>query len=445
MNQIAKQSVTMGMIALEVALLVAALAALETMSSPPQAAAVGSMAGNAGIGFAPEDLKASTTLTPCAYLPFISTPISGTPKDVRVYPVAIDKYGPQVAHHGDLAYAAWYGPPDYGLGNSTVSIASSTNGGWTWGQPVTATGASPAIAADVRGDLHIAYLEHTSTVDSVIYYSRSTDGGRTLAPPLAQACNSSYCSQPDIALDANGNAYIVWREETNIILGRVIIQGGDSVSITKTIVGTTTVGYAEPPQVAVSPSGQNVYVIWRCPPDYGSYVRTYFARSTDGGDTFGPRFNPTGFTRHGEYSPDVAAFGEDTVYITWVLDVYSDRRINFARSETSGESFSPRIEMGQSGSDYDSTIAEDDWGQVCVAWRQGATEEAGDVYFRCSLDRGQNFLPARMLTLGPPGTGQYSPALALWRSADATYVDAVWQDERDGYVGILFSSAPVTP
>lgn len=445
MNQIAKQSVTIGVIALEVALLVAALTALEAMSPPP-ASAFESMADHASGGFAPETLKVSRTLTTYAYLPYITTPISGTPKDVRVYPEAIDKYGPRVAHHDGLVYAAWYGPPDYGFGNSTVSIASSTNSGLTWRQSVTTTGTAPAIAVDVYGHLHMAYLAHSGASDTIVYYTRSIDDGRTLTPPLAlKTCTGNDCSQPDIALDADGNAYVVWDEGTDVVLGRVINQAGGSISITETVVGTTTVGYAEPPRVAVSPSGRNLYVIWKCPPDYGSYVRTYFARSTDGGDAFEPRYNPTGFTHHGEYAPDVAAFGEEIVYITWVLDQYLDRRANFARSENSGASFSSRIELGQSGSDYDSTIAADTLGQICVAWRQGNSMQVRDLYFRCSLDRGQDFLPAKLLASGPPGTGQYSPALALWRGADSTYMDAVWQDERNGYADIFFSSLPVTP
>jgi hypothetical protein len=476
MSQIAKRGVRiMGTIVLAAAFLVAALLTLQT-ESPSLAAPLEFVANSASTGydiftqsdgrsatlradsgrrtgswikettdsaedargFTSETLAASGTLTSWVYLPYIGRQISGTPKDVRVYPEPIEKDAPKVARHGNRVYVAWSGPPYYD-GNGTVFVATSADSSWNWGQPVTTTGTVPAIATDAHGTLHIAYLRYSSAFD--IYYTQSTDGGQTFALPFAlYLCSSGHCSDPDIAVDADGNAYVVWDEETEVMLARVTIQGDYTVSITTTVVGTTTVGYSEPPRVAVSPSGQNVYVIWKCPPVYGAYVRTYFARSTDGGATFGPRFNPTGFFRHGEYSPDVAALGEGIVYIAWVLDQYGDIRTNFARSENGGESFSPRHELGQSGSDHDSTIAADTLGQVCVAWQQDA-----DLYFRCSLDRGQNFLPARLLVSGPPGTAQYSPALVVWHNADAANLDAVWQDERNDYSDVFFSSMPVTP
>lgn len=361
------------------------------------------------------------------------------PTDVPISTELTEEYAPQIARYDGQVYVAWHS-------DNNVFLAVSTDGGWTWGQPVTLTGRHPAIAVDANGNLHVSYWH-----SDIVYYIQSTDGGQTFTPPLSLGAGHS----PDITADANGNPYVVWEgqwsgpdEFTDVILARFTVQGYSSVSltttITTTIVATTTRGYSEPPKVAVSPSGQNVYVIWKCPPHYPAYVRTYFARSIDGGDTFEPRCNPTGFTHHGEYSPDVAAFGEDTVYITWVLDQYGDRRINFARSENSGEceSFSPRLELGQSGRDYDSTIAADALGQVCVAWRQD-TEQDKDLYFRCSLDGGQNFLPAHLLVSGPSGTLQYKPALALWNNSCATCLDAVWEDARNDNRDIFFSSIPV--
>jgi hypothetical protein len=97
------------------------------------------------------------------------------------------------------------------------------------------------------------------------------------------------------------------------------------------------------------------------------------------------------------------------------------------------------LELGNSGSDYDSIIAADDRGQVCVAWRQGPEQDT-NLYFRCSINGGQSFLPARLLVSGPPGTSQYEPALVLWNGASATYLDAVWEDTRNGNQDIYFSS-----
>ena len=349
-----------------------------------------------------------------------------------------EEYRPQIARHGDQVYVAWYSV-------NTIFLATSADGGWTWRPPVIiATGSHPTIAVDVNGNLHLSYWH-----SNIVYYSPSVDGGNTFTPTFSLGAGCL----PDIAVDASGDPYIVWKAQcsgggaTDILLARPSIEGYLSSSIPRTIsttiVSTMTIGYSEPPKVAVSPSGQNVYVFWKCPPYYPAYVRTYFARSTDGGDTFEPRFNPTRFTHHGEYSPDVAAFGEDIVYITWVLDQYGYRRTNFARSEKSGEkdSFSPRLQLGELEDNFDSTIVADNLGQVCVAWRQ-VTDQT-DLYFRCSSDKGRSFSSTRALVSGPPGTPQYRPALALWNDTCTTYLDAVWEDARNGNRDILFSSIPV--
>jgi len=389
-----------------------------------------------------DTLAASGTLTPKAYLPYISkqpTPTStpsGLPTEIPVSTEPAEEDAPQIARHGYQVYVAWYS------GNNSY-VKTSTAGGWAWGLPVTIAGRHPAIAVDVNGTLHVCY-DYSGTV----YCIQSTDGGQTFTSPLSLGAGCS----PDITVDASGKPYVVWQEQcsgpdafTNVILGRFTVQGYGPINltatITKTVVGATAINldYSEPPKVAVSPSGRNVYVIWKCPPYYGDYVRTYFARSTDGGNTFGSRFNPTGFIRHGEYSPDVAAFGENIVYITWVLDQYHDCRANFARSGNSGRSFSSRLELGNSGSDHDSTIAADDRGQVCVAWRQGPEQDT-NLYFRCSINGGQSFLPARLLVSGPPGTSQYEAALVLWNSNSSTYLDAVWEDTRNSSQDIYFSS-----
>jgi hypothetical protein len=391
-------------------------------------------------GLAFDTLAASGTLTPMAYLPYIgkqptptSTP-SGLPTKVPVSTEPAQEYAPQIARHGYQVYVTWY------TGNNSY-VKASTAGGWAWGLPVTIIGRHPTTAVDVNGAVYVCY-DYSGTV----YCIQSADGGQTFTSPLSLGAGCS----PDIAVDASGKLYVVWQEQcsgpdafTNVILARLIVQAYGPINlmatITKTVVGRTSINYSEPPKVAVSPSGQHVYVIWKCPPIYGNYVRTYFARSTNSGNTFEPRFNPTGFVRHGEYSPDVAAFGENIVYITWVLDQYGNWRTHFARSGNSGRSFSPRLELGKSGSDYDSTIAADDRGQVCVAWRQDAGQGT-DLYLRCSINGGQSFQPARLLVSGLPGTSQYKPALVLWNGASATYLDAVWEDTRNGNRDIYFST-----
>jgi hypothetical protein len=328
-------------------------------------------------------------------------------------------------------------------------VETSSDGGQSWGTLARFAGDHPSIAVDSSGRIHISYQ-----YCGEVYYTQSQSNGEAFSEPLLLGAGCS----PDIAVDASGSPYVVWQQDcgsgyeyTNIVLARPVPRNSGSVALMSKIVAATSVGetttsYSEPPKVAVSPSGSNVYVIWKCPSRYGAYVRTYFTRSLDGGDTFEPRYNPTDFVRYGEYSPDVAAYGERVVYIAWVLDGYRDDGVRFDRSRDSGaeSSFSHRVKLTRATGNRDTTIAADSLGQVCVAWREGV-ESSADLYYRCSLDQGDSFQPQRVLASGPPDTEQKNPALALWHDANRTYLDAAWEDGRYDRPYILFGRILIGP
>ncbi len=75
-----------------------------------------------------------------------------------------------------------------------------------------AAGHAPRIAADETGNLHVAFqgLEQKTGVAN-IFYTQSADHGHTWSAPLDISKSKGISSHPDIALEANGAIDMVWR------------------------------------------------------------------------------------------------------------------------------------------------------------------------------------------------------------------------------------------
>ena len=269
-----------------------------------------------------------------------------------------------------------------------ILIRTSTDSGAIWSAELTVTnGTDPASVIDDNGMLHFVYTEAGS-----VWYAKLDSVGNVLGNPteLGQGC------WPDLATDAVGNPYVVWKRLCNgtgftEVLFRRSGNGGVTFSA-ETTVGSISRGWSDPPKIAVSPTGIHIYAIWKSRPPAGNYNRTYFARSLNGGSSFLPAQNPTDFVRHAEYDPAIAAWGENTVYISWVLDQYGDRLTQFSRSTDAGATFGERLPVGTVADNFESDIDVHANGSICLTWRRNR-----DLVATCTHDGGRSFpMPERI-------------------------------------------------
>jgi PKD domain./BNR/Asp-box repeat. len=329
-------------------------------------------------------------------------------------------YNPAIAVKDSNAYAVWQRSDD-------IYFAQSIDAGKNWKcYGSIGKGSDPSIAVDHRGYTYVVWGS-----SGTIYISNSTDGGSTFSTPVK--IGSGY--YPDLAIDNNGYLYVVWQKETGAIkYTSVNFAKSEDQGATWSFawVGTTTAEYYSPPKVAVSPGGNNVYIVWVCPPSLGKYIRVYFSRSTDGGITFSPRKNPTDFIRHGEYNPDIAACGENEVYITWRLDRYHNNHVYFIKSKNGGVSFSSMIRVNdgayETSDAYLPAIAVDDSGDIYSAWVDNRGGDR-DIYFDKSKDGGSSFGVDIRVDNATDLTYQTDPSIAV-----GTYgwIIIAWEDRRNG-------------
>jgi hypothetical protein len=131
---------------------------------------------------------------------------------------------PSLAVTGRTVHLAWT--------DGDIHVATSTNGGASFGEPVLATRSraytdAPRIALDATGTLHLAYAQ-----DSRILYTRSRDGGRTFEQ--ARAISRPGGGFPALGIDGANRVYVTYelfpqRQQRPRGLGIVVSQDGGRI------------------------------------------------------------------------------------------------------------------------------------------------------------------------------------------------------------------------
>jgi hypothetical protein len=192
-------------------------------------------------------------------------------------------------------------------------------------------------------------------------------GGNTTvaSTPVNMSSNAGKSERPDIAV-AGDNIYAVWQDDTSgqqqVMFAKSTDGGatfGKPVAISRSQEG----GFSNAPDIAIS--GDNVYVVWA---DYNSeeLAAVAFRSSTDGGKTFG---NVTVLGNHtGEVpDPQVVAQG-DGIYVSWVAGAVEEFTGNLmlAESTDGGSTFESKL-VGEKVSDAVAAGSGDD--KLYLAWR----------------------------------------------------------------------------
>ncbi len=348
--------------------------------------------------------------------------------------------------HGGIHLAWREQAPD----GPAVYYKCSPDGGLSWGPPVrlgdcpgTSESGNPSIA--VTGDaVHVVWFDMRTGMPQV-FYTRSSDAGLTWSPDVQISDSPVHAAYPCIAVEGDsihvvhgdlrdGNAEVYYLRS---------LDGGNTWQAGVRLSDLPDSSYT--PTVAVS--GLNVYVAWTDTRHGGSPMsleEEYFARSTDGGTTWGPNVRLTTDPR-GEpansWAPSLVATGS-SVWITWFddragqpgeFDIFLDHSDDFGATWSGNE----QLTYVASGTSVRPVIALHGSDMYITWWdtRDGNEE----VYAKHSPDLGQTWESDIRLT-SHPGASTL-PSIA----ASVTGVHVVWTDNRDGNAELYYMRAPGAP
>lgn len=349
----------------------------------------------------------------------------------RTLPIAIITALLAVAFLGAIAPAASAAPaaPYFG---SNVQVD----------RPPAYTAYNPSLAVGTDGVVYLAITGWGgATTQSDVFFTKSTDGGRTWTLPIRVNNDAGGASQwdPSLSLDDRNDIYIVWtdsRNGNNDIFFAKSTDGGLSFSANVRVNDVTT-SFQQEADVAVDPVNRDlVHVVWA---DNRNLFTTgpdiYYANSTDGGLSFNPssRVNNDA-TGTEQSSPAIGVAPNRDVYVAW-SDPRTGARgrdIYFSKSTDRGATWTPNIPLNDdsgSATQSEPAIAVDEGGSIYVAWtdyRNGNTQP--DIYATRSTNAGSSFAANVQVNDDTAPVPQIMPSLA----ARAGKIQLAWADYRTG-------------
>jgi hypothetical protein len=291
----------------------------------------------------------------------------------------------------------------------------------------------PALASDASGALHVAYLayEKDSKVPD-IFYTASTDGGKSWAPGVNISKTPGVSSDPDIACGPGGAVTAVWLdttsgEESPDVFCAYSTDGGKGWS--KIVNVSDTPGKSSAPAIAAAPDG-TLHVVWIDTTDHPKSPEVWHASSSDHGATWS-KSKDISHTPGVSAEPAVACGPKGEVYVCWA-DTTSGMQspdIFYCASTDGGKTFSKAIDVSNTPLlSAQPDIAADESG-VYIAWMDngtGAKDDNGvarrDILFAASRDGGKTWEKA--IDIAPTTGASSEPALC----AAEGHIAAVWRD-----------------
>lgn len=222
-----------------------------------------------------------------------------------------NSHNPVVAASGARVYVAWENHASSGV---DVYVRVSGDGAVSFGPilNLSLTGATeyPQISG-MGSNLYVVWRD-SSLGNYEVFFRRSTDGGASFEPTVNLSGTPGGGSVPRFSLDGT-SLYVTWGES-----GELKVRRSDDGGATF----TPTYVLGAPANARLTFSGSSVYAAWAQFVDRvkstPSNIEVFFARSGDGGLTFGAAVNLSSNRTQSRY-PHVVASGTN-VYVGWQDD-----------------------------------------------------------------------------------------------------------------------------
>ncbi|HCB00855.1 MAG TPA: hypothetical protein DEP19_00590 [Anaerolineae bacterium] len=305
----------------------------------------------------------------------------------------------------------------------TISIASSTDGGKTFSEPILASSnvnahvlpvERPVLAVHNENIVATAWLEQSADFTSAtIWYTSSNDGGQTFSEPIQVATDSGFeIVMVQVVFNQDGNPLLTWLTDGTL---RYTYSDtfGESFAQVQTIEG----GACECCQPSLIAMGEQVWMAYRGLELHtdGNNIRDILvAISNDGGKTYQ---STTRVSDAHWYlnacpiaGPSFASF-EDTLYITWMDGREAEANTKFtgsvwfSSSTDLGKSFSPNVKINPNPEIHQTMpfMAIDTNGDIHLVWETHSSD-AQNIQYAYSNDNGNTFSKAQALVNSDNGT-----------------------------------------
>ena len=308
------------------------------------------------------------------------------------------------------------------------------------------------VAIDAFGRTHVVWDDERYG-GSTIMYARSDDGGLSFGPSIAVSISfgsDQVFLNPCLAVDGDGNPYMAWEDPRNSATTSVDIyyarsfDGGDSFGPNVQVNSDTANTPQTRPTIAVGGNG-DVHVAYDS--GIGNSKDIFISTSTDGGRTFDDMvlvIDET--TTKPQQTPCIAADSSGIAHVVWMDQRAGDMDIYYAYRNIQGMmSANVRVNDNVPGTNQrEPSITVDDNGPV-VVWRDDRGTDP-DIYL-ARRNSPTTFSADRLVNTDASSTSQVDPDIAaspdgdlhvVWKGVEGSESDIYLSNSTDG--GLTFTS-----
>ncbi|MCK4445105.1 MAG: PKD domain-containing protein, partial [Thermoplasmata archaeon] len=257
-------------------------------------------------------------------------------------------HGPDIGSLGNSAiFVAWEDCKPGAAGGRDIYFSKSLNGGYSFVPEMIVNDdgtnkgqAWATMDVDKWGVIYLAFADNRNWDEkgSDIYFSKSTDQGKSFESNVRVNDDTGYLNQtkPSIFVDNEGNVNVVWEDMVHDYPGADIrfarsTDGGKTFGSSVVVNDIPVPSQHGYPDVAVSPRG-DVYVVWGDWRESDSDI--YFSVSRDGGKTFGDTTKVNDYDNDHQWLPSIAVDDKGTPHIVYQDDGRGGGDIYYSRGST---------------------------------------------------------------------------------------------------------------
>jgi len=226
-------------------------------------------------------------------------------------------------------------------GAENVYVSKSTDGGMSWSLPfqlndnLYSQASHPSITSDHLGNLYVVWL--TGPDSTKIFFTCSRNNGNRWLMPNVRVDDGTISTKgpPDIAVDLEGNLFVVWGDD----------RRGGCLDVFSSFSGNWGLSWSDPDLDGT------IYVVYSNRTS-GVNCDVYFNRSTDLGHTWlqaEVMVNPSG--DNDAVSPGITVVSEGDIGIVWAVNLYNFSLYDlfFSRSGNNGDTWSRPSQVNDDG------------------------------------------------------------------------------------------------
>lgn len=330
---------------------------------------------------------------------------------------------PSISSNGKISHLAFQN-------QGAIYYSSSSDLGTTWSAPAKVSGEGKScsfasIAAGNDGSVNIVWQDKSGQAEEEIFYSRSSDGGKSWSNPINISNTTTGSSEPKVAVGPDNAVHVVW---IDTLSGA---KSPDVYYLASTDAGKTwseradlsnTPGICSNPAIAVSPKG-TVHIAWLDNTPGEPHPDIFYVYND--GKGFG-KWQNLSHSPHLSAHPSIACGTSNKVYVVWSDNSRRENAADIWCAIGHDGHFREPVNISYTrGVSSQAAVGADQTGRSAIVWCDTTRDsKVPDIWARTGYEGGFS----NVLQIFDSAARSIHPAVTLVEKT----AYAVWEEQSNG-------------